>query len=199
MMASTLLSRKEQLWLSCKEKRCCTYYTVTLTGLDIWRISRAMQLPPSVFTLYIDASPDAEDGFALDSSGRRYQVILAKCPEEGQELSRCVFLWRLPDGSAHCGLGDLRPTVCRAYPSIMVAGIHCIGECDGCSCVAWSLAHVDAQDEMPLVRSLEHERVEYREIVQQWNARIEQAERQQYGYVEFCNYLMNTYAACYEQ
>ena len=46
MTRAAVRSLKELLWLSCREKRCCSHYIVTLTGRDIWRISEAMQLPP---------------------------------------------------------------------------------------------------------------------------------------------------------
>jgi Fe-S-cluster containining protein len=198
MMQSGVCSDKELLWLSCKEKQCCSFYTVMPTGFDIWRISQAMQLPPSAFTLYADAPADAEDGFALDASDKRYQVILAKRPSPAQNDSACVFLWRLPDGHAQCGLGRLRPSVCRTYPYMLADGILCVGDCSGCSCRTWALANVDSEDETRQLHTLECERREYREIVQTWNELVHQG-NEQYHYLEFCDYLVNSYADRYRR
>jgi Fe-S-cluster containining protein len=198
MLAPEPLSRKESLWLDCREKRCCSFYSVTLMGVDVWRIAKAMQLPAWVFTIYTEAPADKDYGFALDTSTKRYQIILAKRRVDEQSLQPCVFLWRLPDGHAQCGLGSLRPTVCQTYPSVMHGGIHCIGEANGCSCRMWALAHMDTEEEMQKLRTLERERAEYAEVVERWNERVQQAQdSQQRSYLEFCDYLMNVYAERY--
>jgi len=152
-----------------------------------------MQLPPQVFTRYAEAPASAEDGFALDASGKHYWTALAKRDTEEQPPGTCCFLLRPPNGHAHCALGDLRPTVCKSFPSILINGVLCIGDYSGCTCRAWALAHVDIGQETALAQILARERAEYREIVHRWNRRVEQA-KQQYSYMEFCNYLMNVYA-----
>lgn len=200
MSQTVTAARKELLWLGCKEKRCCSYYSVMPTGKDIWQISRIMQLPLWSFTRYTDAPPDVADGFSLNHSDKRYRVVLAKRHIEGQELTTCVFLWRLPDGHAQCGLGVQRPIVCRSYPSTFINGILCVGVSEGCSCRTWSLSDVEIEPETKLVQRLDHDRAEYSTIVQQWNERVQRsAPGKEYDYLAFCNYLVNMYAERYSE
>jgi hypothetical protein len=75
-----------------------------------------------------------------------------------------------------------------------------MGDSSGCSCTTWSLAHVDAEHEIRLVQALEHERNEYREIVQHWNEQVQKAgDSRQFSYMEFCDYIVNIYAERYKK
>lgn len=111
MTTDAAVTPKERSWQACREKRCCSYYSVILTGHDMVRIARRLDLPPSVFTRFAEAPPDASDAFRLDDSGRAYQMILAKQPQSPDGLAACTFLSRLPGGHAICGLGVERPAM----------------------------------------------------------------------------------------
>ena len=56
------------------------------------------------------------DAFALDRSERRYRLALAKRASRKRQPP-CTFLLRTRDGHHRCGLGELRPAACRAFPS----------------------------------------------------------------------------------
>jgi Fe-S-cluster containining protein len=192
MIEAEVCTRKELLWLACKEKRCCSAYLVPLTGIDVWRISRTMQIPPYAFTFYTDALPEA-DGFALDTSDKRYELVLARHRDPIGDRSTCVFLWRLPDGHAQCGLGHQRPNVCQTYPFTLVDGILCVDDCNECTCRTWGLSQIDSKKVKQQLQTQQQERETYREILNSWNERV-QADGRGRSYLEFCDYLVSAYA-----
>ncbi len=121
--ATRALAPKELLWLGCREKTCCHNTKVILTGRDVWRIAQALELQPWDFTLYCDAEESAVDGFQLAPGGPFYEVMLAKRGAVGSSGAPCIFLWRLADGHAQCGLGGMRPLPCQVYPAVLVEGM----------------------------------------------------------------------------
>lgn len=192
MIEAGVCSEKELRWLACREKRCCSAYLVPLTGMDIWRISQTMELPPFAFTLYTDSSPDTL-GFALDTSDRRYEVVLARHRDREDQDTSCAFLWRLPDGHAQCGLGRLRPGVCKTYPYGTVGGILYVGDCSGCSCKNWAANEIDSVEIVEQLRRHKSELAEYQEILRSWNDRVRRV-GSECSYFEFCDYLVSAYS-----
>jgi Fe-S-cluster containining protein len=184
-------SVKELLWLSCREKTCCHTTKVILTGKDLWRISQMLELMPWDFTLYCDAEPGAVDGFQLTAEGTFYQVILAKRQDVSQQGHPCIFLWKLADGHAQCGLGDLRPMTCQSYPTVRHDDLLWV---DGraCTCRRWSPVDVNPWQEMPRLATLLQETSDYQEIVAAWNQRVVQ-EAREFTYQEYCTYLLHVY------
>ena len=131
-----VVSMKELYWLGCREKSCCHNTRVVITGKDVCRICRTMELQPWDFTLYSEAPQGAVDAFRLEPGGPVYQVILAKRGPLGPGGAPCIFLWKLADGHAQCGLGQLRPMVCQTYPALLIDDMLCV-ESSACSIVAW--------------------------------------------------------------
>jgi Fe-S-cluster containining protein len=185
---------RQLLWLACREKSCCTHYAVMPTAADLWRISRAVELPVWTFTRYTDAKPGAPGAFALDAEGPRFQIVLAKRREESP--APCVFLWRARDGHAQCALGDARPIVCRSYPVVLDGGIVCVGDHRGCTCRTWTESAIDDDEDRSLLLRLERERAEHAELVAEWNAVVAREPRGR-DYPEFCEYLLNACAERY--
>ena len=72
------LTRKEEIWLACKQKSCCYAAFVVPSGRDIWRIARTLDSPPWAFLVYFPAQAPRRDAFHLDHSGAAYRVALAK-------------------------------------------------------------------------------------------------------------------------
>jgi Fe-S-cluster containining protein len=179
---------REALWLSCREKRCCSHYSVTPTAADLWRISRTFELPAWEFTRYIDARREEHGAFALDQTGRHFQIVLAK------RETTCTFLFRLPDGHAQCALGTNRPTVCRAFPAALRQGTVRVGEHAGCTCGVWSDAALDPDAELALLLRLDRDRHEHAELIAEWNAIVARAGEPR-TYPELCGHLMNAYAS----
>ena len=72
------LTRKEEIWLACKQKSCCYAAFVVPSGRDIWRIAHTLDSPPWAFLVYFPAQAPRRDAFHLDHSGVAYRVALAK-------------------------------------------------------------------------------------------------------------------------
>src|SRR5436190_9552256 len=117
------LSRKEAIWLACKAKSCCYTPLVVPTGRDVWRIARVLETPPTSFLLYFPTPYARRDAFVLDGSGQEFRVALGKAPSRRKTAPPCIFLLRTRSGHHRCGLGDLRPLVCRAFPADVADGV----------------------------------------------------------------------------
>lgn len=189
-VATTLL-KKELLWLGCREKTCCHNTKVIVSGKDVWRISGALELSPWDFTLYAEAVEGAADGFLLAPEGPPYQVVLAKRGEVGTDGAPCIFLWKLADGHAQCGLGALRPMTCLTYPALVQDGLMRV-ESSACSCRRWSVLDVDEGRERALIGQMFSEAVEYVEMVADWNGMVAANGRER-AYSEFCEWVLEAY------
>src|SRR4051812_40494295 len=150
-MASTI-NQKEATWLACKPKTCCYNAFVLVSGRDVWRISRALGTAPWTFLIYFQSQEWRPDTFILDKTGRQFRLALTKQPASKRRKSPppCIFLMKTRNGHHRCGLGDLRPQVCKTFPIENVGGVLCIPGKTGCTCRTWSLADVDLREEAPL-------------------------------------------------
>jgi Fe-S-cluster containining protein len=189
------LTRKEAIWLACKQKRCCYTAVVLPTGRDIWRISRALDMPPWAFLVYFLPPKPGPDAFALDRSGRVYRLALAKQPgRRKKSLPPCIFLMRTRNGYHRCGLGELRPMVCRTFPAEMRAGVLCLRNDGGCTCRHWSLADADIAEEAALLEQQQADYVEYCAVVARWNSMVTDApDETAFTFFDFCNFLLKAY------
>lgn len=189
------LSRKEAIWLACKPKTCCYAATVIPTGRDVWRIAHALQAPPWSFVRYFETTQPRPDAFALDRSERRYRLVLAKQPSRRKKTpAPCIFLMRTLGRHHRCGLGDLRPLSCQAFPSDLTrGGVLCLKP-TGCTCRDWSLSDVDLALERALVEARHREGDEYAGVVQQWNERLVAApDDATVDFFAFCEHLLTVY------
>jgi Fe-S-cluster containining protein len=147
------------------------------TGDEIVRIARTLDAPPWTFTTAVPAEP-AGDAFALDRTALRYRAALSKLPADAAG-ERCIFLVRLSEGTARCGLGESRPRPCHTLPTT------------GCTCGAWSPGDVDSASLAAESRS----RSEYASFVTAWNAYVGAAGAELFAYPDFCRFLLERYAA----
>ncbi len=189
------ISRKELLWLACRDKTCCHNTKVIVSGRDVWRISQALELMPWQFTQYTEAVEGAPDAFSLEWGGPMYQMVLAKQSEVGPAGAPCIFLWKLADGHAQCGLGALRPMPCLTYPSVVADGLLRV-ESTACNCRRWTINDVDEDRETMLLQQMLNEAVEYGEIVARWNKGFS-ANSDDATYHEFCAYVLGEYQRRY--
>jgi Fe-S-cluster containining protein len=188
-------SRKEAIWLACREKSCCYNAVVVPTGRDVWRIARALDAPPWTFLTYFPSRGARRDAFALDRSGDTFRLALAKGrSRRTKSPPPCIFLMRTRAGYHRCGLGDLRPGACRAFPVEAVEGVLCLRPDAGCTCRQWSLADVEIAEEWPLIAALQEEGEEYCRVVARWNERVRAApEDAEFGFRDYCAYLLEAY------
>jgi Fe-S-cluster containining protein len=193
-MSQELAVGKEALWLACREKNCCYTALVLTSGRDVWRISKTLQTPPWTYLMYFQ-SPPRPDAFVLDDSGMYFRMALSKGPTRRKKSPPpCIFLTRTRAGHHRCGLGDLRPQVCRAFPSEMVSGVLCVRNDGGCTCRVWALADVDITEESRRVQARYDEFKEYCEVVAYWNSLVRSAPNDMNAdFYDFCNFLMEAY------
>ena len=194
----TLLAptRKEAVWLACKQKTCC-YAAVIPTGQDVWRIARTLDTPPWSFLVYFHSPQPRRDAFLLDLSGRAFRIALGKGRKKSARSKRpapCVFLLSLRGGRHRCGLGDLRPNVCRTFPFEAVDGVLCVRPDHGCACREWSLADVDLEEEHEAIDERQADVETYCQVVADWNARVLASPvGTAFEFTDYCDYLLQAY------
>lgn len=180
------------MWLSCAPKTCCYTALVIPSGRDVARIASTTGVAPWSFLRYFP-SPERPDAFRLDHGGQRYRLVLAKqARRRGRQA--CTFLMRLRGGQHRCALGDLRPAVCRAFPSEVVDGVVCVRNDAGCTCRVWTLADVELAEEAALVAQRQTEALEYHQVVARWNASVEDsAPDATFDFTGYCEFVMAAY------
>jgi hypothetical protein len=110
----------------------------------------------------------------------------------------CIFLLRTRNGYHRCGLGDLRPAVCRAFPSELVDGVLCMRPDPGCTCRTWSLADVEIAEEQERIAVRQEEGEEYCAVVARWNERVAAAPAAAFTFPDYCTFLLEAYDAAPE-
>jgi Fe-S-cluster containining protein len=157
------------------------------------RLARTLDAPPWTFTVALATATPADDAFALDATSTRYRAALARLPEQGSR-ERCIFLLRVSDNSARCGLGDARPMPCHTFPSELHDDTVRVSAA-GCTCRAWSLDDLDVDAERALLLVEREAGRNYGLLVAGWNAFV--ASRplaEPYAYADFCRFIMAQYA-----
>jgi hypothetical protein len=194
-MYEPTITRKEAIWLACKQKSCCFAPLVVPTGRDVWRIARALGAPPESFLLYFPTPVARRDAFVLDHSGQEFRIALGKGRARRPQAPRpCLFLLRTRTGHHRCALGELRPVVCRAFPADLVDGVLGLANDGRCSCRTWALADVDLAEETALVEARQRAAEEYCLVVASWNARVAATPAgSAFTFAEFCAYVLETY------
>jgi hypothetical protein len=177
-------------------KLCCFHYTVAVSGRDIYRILRALQVPAQDFLDYQAVHDAAPGGFLLEPGGNRYAVVLARRRLPEPLASPCLFLVRTSDGKAFCGLGELRPGPCRTHPVVLKDDVIALVNDPGGCVRTWSYRDID-MDERRKIRRVLAEEDEYRGVVEQWNAQTQERGGQR-TFEEYLSYLVNRYAAMAE-
>lgn len=164
----------------------------------MWRITRALNTSPWSFLIYFQSPEWRPDTFILDRSGRQFRLALSKQPSSKRRKTPppCIFLMRTRNGHHRCGLGDLRPQVCKTFPMEMMGGVLCIPGGTGCTCRTWSLADVNLDEEAVLVEGRQRDFAEYAEVVETWNSYVASApEDAQFDFFAYCDFLLQAYDA----
>jgi len=178
-------------WLRCREKSCCSYYLVYVTGDDATRIARALSVPPWDITVALPCDDAPPDAFVL-ANGARHRLALARTRVSSDTEPSCEFLVRFADGTARCGLGEGRPHPCRTFPAQMIDG-EIRFSTEGCVC-DWSGVGVDAAYDAELLRAEIRAREHYAGLVAQWNDYAATLERtSDITHRDFCRFLLEMY------
>ncbi len=186
---------KKQICCDCRSRSCCYHYKIDLSGFDLWRIAASLDLQPARFVVYLETGPEREDGFVLDDSGARYELVLAKTPDPRRH-GGCLFLVKSNNGVHRCGLAGLRPEACSRYPAHFHDGLlRVVNNPHGCW-RGWSVNELDEEREQRRFDEHQQHRAEYAEIVGRWNRRVWQSE-QASSFYEYCCFLENRYGELY--
>jgi len=190
-------TKKEAIWIACREKTCCYAPVVIPGGHDIWRISRSLLVQPTSFLVYFRTGQPRRDAFHLDHSGREFRLALAKGPTRRTKTAPpCVFLMKTRDGSHRCSLGDLRPAVCRTFPAEVVDGVVCVRPDAGCACRGWNLSDMDLDEEWSDLTERQSDLETYCAIVDKWNSLVADAPSGAlFVFEQFCPHVLKEYDA----
>lgn len=152
--------------------RCCSNYTVSITGYDAWLIGTSLRLALDSFLVYFPVDARVERGFRLEPGGARFEIALDKVGGF-QRGNPCVFLIDLMNGRGRCGIYSLRPHVCQTYPAHQHGDLVMLRDDVLCPEGSWSLAGID----VPLFRARLYQfRIEqdiYAAVVGAWNEYVE--------------------------
>ncbi len=185
-----MVSNRERICLSCREKTCCSYYTVTITAQDLMRISRALQLAPSDFLTSHTLADEEKGGFLLHPDGPLYALSLVRRLLPDETASPCIFLLRTNDQHGLCGLGDLRPAQCRMFPTYLADGFVAVAH-NPAGCVrTWSYGDMDLDEERRELMRFRAEESAHNALVVEWNRRVRSDGRER-SCEEFCTFLVN--------
>jgi Fe-S-cluster containining protein len=99
---------------------CCRDYLVTVSGLDVYRISVGLGLHPDQFAVPTSYG-NPPDGFRVDTTEQTYRLSLDK-HRSGPSAGWCTFWMPFDGGRGRCGIYALRPGVCRTYPATLRDG-----------------------------------------------------------------------------
>jgi len=190
MQTMKTASVRERICLSCRDKTCCSYYTVTLTAADVIRIAEAMKLAPEEFVTCKSLPEGEEDGFLLTPEGPNYCCVLARRSLADAEASPCIFLLRMNDRHGLCGLGDLRPGQCRAFPAYLADGFVALAHYPGGCVRTWSYGDLDLEVERNELTRIKAEETLHGELVAEWNKAVRASGRER-SFGEFCAFLVN--------
>lgn len=183
-------SNRDRICLTCPDKGCCSSYNVMVTARDIWRISRAMHLAPADFLTYLPLSEPTTGAFLLHPAGTWNVLTLARRVSADPDTSPCLFLFRLNNQHALCGLGSLQPGQCRGFPMYLTEGlVGLISNPAGCV-RTWSYGDLDLEGEKGNLQQFQREEAEHSRLVAEWNNRVRDAGQERTGN-EFCTFLLN--------
>jgi len=172
---------------------CCSENLINLCGYDAWLIATGLSVEPTSFLAFAQMGIDSPYHFRLDSSEEAY--CLAMNMRQQPDGSRhCVFLMELPDGQTRCGIYDLRPIACRAYPLALTD--------EGVEVKPWAMCHhiciaPSGPDADLWQRELERHDMEfsiYALAVQTWNRNVMgQPRLRELNFRPFLGFLMDVY------
>lgn len=172
-------------------KRCCSNYTVSVTGFDAWLIGTHLHLPLESFLVYYAVSEPHARGFLLDPGGPRYEIALDKVGRFAKG-NPCVFWVDLLNGRGRCGIYAFRPYVCQTYPAYQEEDTVALRSDVLCPMGSWNLAGMDL---LLFRRRLYRFRMEqdiYAYVVGAWNRDVRRTGTSR-GVHEYYAYVMNVY------
>lgn len=154
------------------DARCCSAYSVHVTGDDVWRIAGRLREPARAFLAYAPQAERTATGFLLAAGGPSHDLMLAPA-KAAEERSPCVFLRSGDGGALRCGVYAIRPIACRRFPAARLDRAYGVRDGIVCGPGAWA-GHDMARLSWRVALGREAREVEaYAAVVAVWNARVE--------------------------
>ncbi|MFF3713928.1 hypothetical protein [Streptomyces phaeochromogenes] len=187
-------------WHASRTANLCVRGARYVTGSDIVRVSRALALEPWHLTQTAPAAADDPTGIVTHGGRRRVNLRLANGPYG------CVFLLRTAGGLGHCGLGELAPLTCRAFPAELGEGAPAAVNKSPGGPRQSTEADLDQELLAEAKRGWTADRDHWFEVVERWNALPDESEGgsgsgsvsgsdDDSGIRDFQRYLLETHAA----
>jgi len=201
------IARKGVLCAGCRERLCCYEFSVEASVRDVGEIATALALTPEVFLAYQRTEPSPR-AFRLGPEGPTYRLVLERHPwlyrgYTGQGVlaatpadrpKGCCFLVRLPNSHHYCGLGSLRPAICRLFPVSQREQLLDVYEGPGCV-RTWTLTEVNYAEEARLAQEFAQRQAEHERFLADWHREVDRlAAEEAYNFNHFCDSLLNWYA-----
>ena len=119
MIQKTLVSTSEEVvkqnpCMNCPGL-CCSQNLINICGYDVWVIVRELQIHPSDFIGLACLNAGSHYSFRIDGSDKAYGMVL-RMKQSPDGNPRCIFAIDLPNNVVRCGIYQIRPVPCRAYP-----------------------------------------------------------------------------------
>ncbi len=173
---------------------CCSRNLINVCGYDAWLIARGLSIKPTDFLAFAQLEEEETPyNFQIDGSGRSYYLVL-NMNEQPDGSRRCMFGISLPRHQLRCGIYNLRPIACRAYPFVLEGGEPAIKPWALCPQGAWDLNDLDI---LPLREELGKFQMEfciYGLVVTHWNKEVsKQPPRKKLDFRPFVHFLMEVY------
>lgn len=189
-------------WHASRTESLCVRGARYVTGSDIVRVSRALALEPWHLTQTAPAAADDPTGIVTHGGRRRVNLRLANGPYG------CVFLLRTAGGLGHCGLGELAPVSCRAFPAQLGDGTPAAAKKSPVGSRQLTEADLDQELLADAKRGWTADRDHWFEVVERWNALPDESDAgggtgsgsgsgsdDESGIRDFQRYLLETHAA----
>jgi Fe-S-cluster containining protein len=165
---------------------------VTVTGLDVFRISGGLGLAPEQFAVCVPM--DEAAGFRLDGGEQRYRLALDK-RRDGELAGWCVFWLPLGSRAGRCGIYELRPQVCQVYPATLYDGEVVRRDDVLCPADAWGPGSALAGPAWRERVERQYAELELDAIVnERWNARESLPSPPAEAYMAYLGWLLEVYS-----
>ena len=176
---------------------CCSKLLVGLCGYDVWRISNALHIRPTVFVAFARRDETSRDDFGpydfgLDRSASTYHMVLNV--REGTDSTHpCIFALDLPTHEVRCGVYSSRPISCQSYP-LTFAGEEIIVKPSLCPDGAWDLSKVNLSYWREELGRHNMEWSIHSFVVESWNKKVmKEAQLQKLDFRPFLDFLLDVY------
>ncbi len=150
---------------------CCKHNLINLCTYDIWLIVRNLHISPTDFVGFASLGRESPYDFVIDGSGKAYCMVI-NMKERPDGSRRCMFALDLPEPAVRCGIYDIRPIACRAYPFAFACGKAAVKSWAFCPKPGWDSLQPDQTFWVPELARHDMEFSIHAFLVHVWNTEM---------------------------